>query len=64
MKLERLNFDQLHDEAVAKERYGECPSCEFDGDTTPKLLCWCGVCLKYCHDNYVHEPIDLSDNLP
>lgn len=62
--IEKLDFDQLHDDAVAQERIGECPSCEFHGDTAPKLLCWCGVCLKYCHSDYSHELLDLSDRLP
>lgn len=58
--MERLDFDQLHDDAVANERYGECPSCEFNGNTEPRLLCWCGVCLKYCHNDYFHEDLPLD----
>ena len=60
IKLEKLDFDRLHDEAVEAERYGVCPTCEFNGDTDEKLLCWCGVCFKYCHDDYFHEPIDFD----
>ena len=50
----RLDFVALHDEAVRENRYGECPSCE----GANMLLCWCGVCLKYCHNDYCHEPFD------
>ena len=54
----KLDFDALYDDAEKLERFGECPHCEFDGDYTPKALCWCGVCLKYHHDDYFHEAID------
>ena len=64
LKLEKLDFDKLYDEAVAAERYGICPLCEFDGDTSEKVLCWCGVCLKYHHDDYFHEPIEPDPILP
>ena len=55
LRLDKLDFDALMDDAEKNERYGECPLCEFDGDTEPKYLCWCGVCLKYHHDDYFHE---------
>jgi hypothetical protein len=57
----KLDFDALYAEAEAEGREGICPMCEFDDDTTPRMLCWCGVCFKYHHDDYAHEPIDDFD---
>lgn len=51
--LEKLDFERLYDEAEKAGRVGECPLCETPG----LLLCWCGVCLKYCHGDYFHEPV-------
>ena len=60
--IDRLDFDALHDDAVANERYGECQSCD-DGEE--RLLCFCGVCFKYCHDPYFHEMFfDSEDFYP
>lgn len=54
VKLEKLNFDELYAEAEAAQRIGECPICEGQ----ERLLCFCGVCLKYCHNDYHHEDMD------
>lgn len=58
LKLVKIDFDKLYDESEAAGRIGECPLCEFDGDYTHHVLCWCGVCLKYHHNDYFHEDID------
>lgn len=50
--MEKLDFDKLYDEAEEAGRIGICPICEEE-----HVLCWCGVCLKYCHDDYSHEPM-------
>lgn len=55
-KLEKLDFDALYEEAKRANRFGMCPICEEE-----HMLCWCGVCLKYCHDDYFHELIDDLD---
>lgn len=57
---ERLDFDRLHDDALRAGRKGICPLCEDDAfesgePTSPRLLCWCGVCLVYHHDDYMHQ---------
>ena len=61
MEADPLDFDALHDDAMAHNRVGECPMCESIID---RVLCWCGVCLKYCHDRYSHEPMDPEPDLP
>ncbi len=51
LRVDKLDFDALMDEAEAEKTYGECPSCGED-----HMLCpICGVCLKYCHDDYFHD---------
>lgn len=57
-KLVKLDIDALYTEAEAEGREGVCPLCEMDGDDTPRMLCWCGVCFKYHHDDYFHEPMN------
>jgi hypothetical protein len=52
----KLDFDKLYDEAVEADRFGVCPNCDEE-----HYLCWCGVCFKYCHDDYFHEPIDFEE---
>ena len=64
LKVPKLDIDKLYDEAEAAGRIGECPLCEFDGDTSEKVLCWCGVCFKYHHDDYFHELMDSDQMLP
>lgn len=49
-KLVKIDFDALYEEAEAMGREGECPEC---GEV--HMLCWCGLCLKYCHDDYEHS---------
>lgn len=67
--IDRLDFDALHDEAVREGREGLCPHCEDaafeDGEVLhPRLLCWCGVCLAYHHEDYSHEPVDDLEDCP
>ena len=52
-KIEKLDFNALYEEAEKENRFGLCPICEEE-----HMLCWCGVCFKYCHNDYCHEPID------
>ena len=60
--LNKINFDSLYDECVKAGRIGICPHCEFDGLLEERVLCWCGVCLKYHHDDYFHEDtIDMEE---
>lgn len=46
----KLDIDALYNEAEAAGRYGPCAWCEEE-----HVLCWCGLCFKYCHDDYEHE---------
>jgi len=55
IRLQKLDFDALYDEAEREKRFGVCPICEFAGDSTEHVLCWCGVCLSRCHNDYFHE---------
>lgn len=55
--LSKINFDLLHDECIKAGRIGICPHCEFNGLLEERILCWCGVCLKYHHDDYFHEDV-------
>lgn len=64
LKLEKLDIDKLYDEAEAAKRFGVCPLCEFDGDGSERVLCWCGVCFKYHHDDYYHEVMIDNEMLP
>jgi hypothetical protein len=67
--LQRLDFDALMDEAEQKDRDRrakglfadfECPTCE-----NVLLLCpVCGVCLKYCHNDYFHEAVFDPEEKP
>lgn len=50
IKVQKLDFDKLYEEAEKKGRFGTCLYCEED-----HMLCWCGVCFKYCHSDYFHE---------
>jgi hypothetical protein len=66
--MQKLDFDALYEEAEAAEREGICPYCEDDAfedgePVEPRLLCWCGVCLKYHHDDYSHEPMLDPDEM-
>ena len=61
MVIQKIDFDELYEESEKAGRIGICPICEFHGDTDDHVLCWCGVCLKYHHDDYFHEPIPDSD---
>jgi hypothetical protein len=57
--MDKLDFDALYDDAEAAGRFWECPLCAEEGDYEPKALCWCGVCLKYHHNDFFHEvPLD------
>jgi hypothetical protein len=56
LNLEPLDFDELGDAAAAADRYGDCPVCE----EPDRLLCWCGVCLRDCHDDFYHEDEPLG----
>lgn len=55
-ELVKLDIDTLYAEAEAAGREGECALCE-----EWHMLCWCGVCFKYCHDDYAHEPVNDVD---
>ena len=41
-------------QAEAAGRFGICPGC---GDKEEHVLCWCGICFKYCHGDYLHEAL-------
>lgn len=57
MKLIKLDIDALYDEAEAAGRFGVCANCDEE-----HVLCFCGVCFKYCHDDYAHaEMLDPMD---
>lgn len=48
--LVKLDFDALYEEAEQAKRFGECALCGEE-----HVLCFCGVCFKYCHDDYEHN---------
>ena len=56
--LEKLNIDKLYEEAEAAGRFGECTNCGEE-----HVLCFCGVCFKYCHDDYEHAESTYPDEL-
>ena len=61
LELVPLDLEALMDDAAREGREGTCAACEFAADDEPAptlLLCWCGVCFRYHHDPYFHEPID------
>ena len=49
--MDKLDIDALYDEAEAAGRFGVCLCCEEE-----HVLCFCGLCFKYCHSDYEHEP--------
>lgn len=49
--LDKLDIDALYDEAEKAGRFGVCASCDEE-----HVICWCGLCFKYCHSSYEHEP--------
>lgn len=55
MPLQKLDFEKLYNEAASESRIGICNSCEEE-----RVLCWCGVCFKYCHNDYFHEELSWS----
>lgn len=66
MSMRKLDFDALYDEAEAADRVGICPHCQVAADEDGErvqlhVLCWCGVCFKYHHDDYMHETMIHSD---
>ena len=53
----KLDIDALYDESERRGISGECLTCNNE-----HVLCWvCGVCFKYCHDDWYHE-IDYSED--
>lgn len=68
-RLVKLDFDALMDEAErldrARRKQGlfadfECPTCE-----EVHLLCpVCGVCMKYCHNDFFHEALFDPEEKP
>lgn len=56
LKIEKLDFDTLYDEAEKAGRIGMCSNCGEE-----HVLCWCGICFKYCHDDYFHESFNEEE---
>lgn len=59
----KLDIDKLYDDSEARGLFDSCPTCcdASEGRCGPHVLCWiCGVCFKYCHDDYFHE-MDYSE---
>ena len=56
--LDKLDIDTLYQEAEAAGRFGECANCGEE-----HVLCFCGVCFKYCHDDYEHNEFSYPDEL-
>jgi len=57
-KLVKLDIDAMYAAAEAAERIGICATCEEE-----HVLCECGVCFKYCHDDYACDYPDF-DGMP
>jgi hypothetical protein len=55
MHIDKLDIDQLYDEAEMAGRFGVCSSCDEE-----HVLCFCGVCFKYCHDDYMHAESSID----
>ena len=53
--LVKLDIDAMYEEADRLERIGICKTCEEE-----HVLCACGVCFKYCHDDYTCEYDDFD----
>jgi len=69
MELQEIDFDKLYDESEKAGRIGICPRCEEDAfedgvQVEERVLCWCGVCLKYHHDDYSHEELNIDQGGP
>jgi hypothetical protein len=56
--MDKLDIDALYDESERAGRYGECAECGEE-----HVLCFCGVCFKYCHDDYQHADMTFLDDL-
>ena len=61
IKFDKLDFDALYVDAEKHERFGQCPHCP---EGQHHMLCWCGVCFKYHHNDYFHEPMLEEGPLP
>ncbi len=48
----KIDFDALMDEAERRNTYGLYGVCEEQHMLCPN----CGVCMKYCHDDYECHP--------
>lgn len=63
--MEKIDFDKLYDECEKAGRIGIFPMCEeyaFENGepVEERVLCWCGVCIKYHHDDYYHEELSVD----
>ncbi len=54
-RLTRLDIDAMYTAAEAKGQIGICVLCEGE-----HVLCDCGVCFKYCHNDYACDYPDFD----
>ena len=56
-QLVKLPIDEMYEKADREGRIGTCALCEEE-----HVLCECGVCFKYCHDDYYCDYPDIDDH--